>query len=101
MSELPKIITNNHPRNILYWYELTDAEKKEHDYLNDDYKDGAQFVRYRGYCYYLSDFERINPGFPTSVIHKWHGFCADSYFSGILVRYTEDYEQVVMGLYLA
>jgi hypothetical protein len=94
------IKTNNKPRDILYWHELTDAERREHDYLDtEDKQQDATFVRYRDWCYYLNDFMRINPGFPTEIISRWEGYHGETYFSGILVRYVEHCERVVMARY--
>ena len=42
-----KIKTNNQPRDILSWYDLTPAERKEFDYLEEG--DGS-FFRYKKPC---------------------------------------------------
>ena len=95
-----KITTNNHHRDILYWYQLTEKERKEHNYLDTEQKqDDATFFYYRGWCYYLNDFQRINPNFPTVMIKNWEGYLSDSYFSGIVIRYVDDCERIVVGMY--
>jgi hypothetical protein len=40
-----------------------------------------------------------NPESPTR--QGWDGYRSDSYFSGIVVRYVDDGERVIAGLYLA
>lgn len=94
------ITTNNVPRDILDAYELTPAERAEFDYFDweavDRGADSGSFFRYRGQLYDLGEFERWdNPASPTRL--GWDGFRADSYFSGIVVRYVEDYERIVVG----
>ena len=85
------IKTNNQPRPILLWVELSDAEQAEFDYLTEDDAAGSDFVRYRGTVYHLGDFMR-------SPLDGWDGYHSDSAFSAILCRYVDDGEAVVMGL---
>lgn len=81
-----KVITNNHRRDIVYWHELTDAEKTDFDWITDSdtmSTDGAEFFRYKGDVYCLSDFMRDDGNhFPG-----WDGYTNDSFYSGVLVRY--------------
>jgi hypothetical protein len=93
MSEL-KIITNNRPRDLLYWWDLTDKERAQFDYYTED--DGATFFRYRGEVYDLGEFMRWNnPASPTRA--AWDGFRSDSFFSGLAVRFVENNERVVVA----
>jgi len=93
-----KIITNNIPRPILFGYELSESEASEFDYL-DSLTDHS-FIRYRGEVYDLDEFGVWdNPASPTR--DDWHGFRSDSFFSGLVVRYTQDFEAVVVGLALS
>ena len=97
MSEL-KIITNNRPRHFVYGYELTAKEKADFDYIPADEIDGHDFFRYRGNVYDPGEFMRVPEGaFPG----KWDGYAGDSYFSGVLIRYTEDMESVVVATYIS
>jgi hypothetical protein len=91
------VITNNVPRDVVEAYELTPEERKDLDYINWDLiekgEDSASFFRYKGEVYDLGGFEPCrDPRFS-----HWHGYQNDSFFSGILIRYTSDYEQVVVG----
>ena len=100
-----RIITNNVPRDIIYAYELTDAERAEFDYLDWAAIDvgGAMtaFIRYRGQLYDLGEFQTTS-GLPEfSPLRQWDGLLADSYFSGIVVRYCDGFERVVCGTFLA
>ena len=100
MSEL-KIRTNNSPRDVLRWWQLTEAEQKEFDYLDTDNKQmEAEFGRYRGIVYDLHDMEG---GFSHSKMPEqfkgWHNYQSNSYFSGILIRWSADGESVTFATY--
>lgn len=87
------VVTNNRPRLLLTWDELTPKEQREFDYLEGEARYDTDFVRYRGWVYDLGEFERSGESLPA-----WEGVQANSYFSGILVRYCEgDRDRVVMG----
>lgn len=99
-----RVITNHVPRDVIEAHELTAAERADFDYLNwdaiDRGEDSAQLVRYRGELYDLGEFTVWdNPASPTR--EKWDGFLSDSFFSGLVVRYVEDCERVIVGLVLA
>ena len=106
-----KIKTNNVPRDLLSGYELTAKEKEELDYIENIDDCFNQFFRYRGEIYDTQEFVRIerrsqlsNPFChgvdDDSQLLKWHGIQTDSFFSGVVIRYTEDFEQIVVGLCL-
>lgn len=96
-----EIITNNKSRHIIYGFELSEKEKEQFDYL--DNIDECSFFRYKEEIYDLGEFIRINkvtaPHPQRTGWENWHGYSSDSYFSGILVRYTSDYESVIVGRY--
>ena len=92
-----KIYTNNHQRQFLYFYELTEKEKKELDWIEDD---TASVFRYRGNVYSLDEFVRIdknNPFYPLG----YHGYHSDSYFSGILIKVSDDGESYQVATYIS
>lgn len=99
MSDLT-IVTNRQPRDILHWWDLSAKERAEFDYLDTkDRQNEAAFFRYRGATYDLGEFMATR-GMPEfSPLVAWHGYHSDSYFSGVLVRYTDDFEHVVAGRY--
>jgi hypothetical protein len=100
-----KVITNHQPRDVLYWYELSDAERKEFDYLDTEARqDEAQFFRYRGQVYDLGEFMRVPSGPAAQSFNDlaaWDGYASDSFYSGVVVKYVEDFERVIVGLYLS
>ena len=87
MSDDWKIVTNNVPRDILCWYDLTDNEREELDYIDDD---NGMFFRYRGDIYDIGEFMRTD-------IPGWDGAIGTSYFSGILIKLTDDNERVIVA----
>lgn len=96
--------TNNVPRDVIYGHELSADERAQFDYIDwpaiERGEDSASFFRYRGELYDLGEFERWdNPASPTRG--NWDGFRADSYFSGIAVRYVDDCERVVVALVMS
>ena len=106
MSEV-EIRTNNVPRLILDAYQLTQKERQEFDYLNWDAiengEDGCSFFRYKGNLYDLGDAMRINPKeLPAdSFLKGWDGYYGEAYFSGVLVKYAEDSDYVIVGHYFS
>jgi len=92
-----KIITNNQYRNMIYGYELTDKERADFDYVDDI--DSHDFFRYRGNVYDPSEFMRTRQ--ELNDLSGWDGYQSDSYFSGVVIKYSSDCEQVKVGLYLS
>lgn len=102
-----KIYTNNHKRPIIYGFELSEDERKEFDYYDDDEElDYANFFRYKGELYDLGEFTSLHNKFycpnPPADFIGWNGYSSDSFFSGILVRFDpEDNEFVIVGTYIS
>jgi hypothetical protein len=109
MTAALTIITNNQPRETfsglcaeLY---IGDAEtiklRKQFDYLTETEFEDTQFVNYKGYYYCLGDFMRIPRlrVIHSQVIMGWEGYHGESYFSGILIKFTEDNDVIDMGRY--
>ena len=93
------IKTNNKPRDILQWNNLTVKERAEFDWLKTEAEqDEASFIRYRGWVYCLSEFMSLRIT-GTPEFKPWHGVHNDTYFSGVLVRYVEHGEAVVCGMF--
>ena len=118
------ITTNNHWHDFIEGYELSEKERKEFDYLNwdlDQFEGGGEwerrinagklgmesrFIRYRGLLYY-DEFMAIDPmwklHYPEdeSGFDTWHGYISDSFFSGLLIRYSEDCVQYQIATYMS
>lgn len=91
-----EIITNHQYRDILNYFDLTEKELKEFDYLDLDNGEGS-FFRYRGQVYDLGEFQPAGQG----ELRDWSGFCSDSFFSGVAIKFNDDCDQVKVGLCLS
>jgi hypothetical protein len=91
------IKTNNRPRLILGWHDLSKKEQAEFDWMDEETRSGGNFVRYKNWVYYINDFMRCPP--EVEEFKGWDGYEADSYFSGILVKWPDkfDMDRVVMA----
>ena len=106
------IRTNNVPRDLINAWELTEREQRKFDYLDwpaiESGNESATFFRYRGRLHDLSEFSRVIPQgsprcHPTEGDNPnfagWDGYLSDSFFSGLLVRYVDDFERIVVGAF--
>jgi len=96
---MTKIITNNHERSFLYRSEVpTDILESQFDYLDADTFVG--FIHYRGHWYHTSCFMRF--GYPGSVpFQGWHGYSSDSFYSGVLIKISDDGETYQIATYIS
>lgn len=85
-----QIITNNVPRNLIHWCDLTPSEKEEFDWMNDWQKEEAGFIRYLGNVHYLFDFMNCQ-------IEDWTWYHAYSAFTATLIKLHESGDKVIMG----
>lgn len=93
-----EVITNNSPRPVLFWDDLTPEEQKEFDYVgNDPYM--YSFFRYKGHVYDLGEFMRIPDGIQYADWKDWHGYQSDTFFSGVLVKVNYSESTVIVGRY--
>ena len=110
MNNKISIVTNNVPRDLLLWDELTLKEQEYWDELLSD-KSGLSFFRYNGNCEFLGDFTYVDKLLTDSCpeFKGWDGIHPDSFFSGLLVKYPRetnmfhtivDQEHVIVGRYI-
>jgi hypothetical protein len=94
-----RIITNNVPRLVIDGYELSDAERAEFDYI--DFENGdPTFFRYLGRLYDIGEFSTTSTLPEFSPLRKWDGYLSDSFFSGLVIRFSDDFDHVVVGAFL-
>lgn len=97
------IKTNNHWRPFLYGCELPDKVRADFDYIDADEIDGHDFIKYRGRYYDSGEFMRIDrataPHPQRPNWEEWHGYQSDSFFSGILIRFSKDGEAYQIATY--
>jgi hypothetical protein len=90
---------NGKPRELVAGYELPEGVHAEwFDYVpaeSDDFF-STRFFEYRGSWYDTREFEHVRDGGIAKDL-GFHGMQGESYFSAVLIRYTEDYESVIVG----
>ena len=95
MNDL-KIVTNNIPRPVFYGYELTEKQKADFDYIDDI--DSAAFVIYKSAVYDLGDIMRVPSNGPVEFT-GYDGYLSDSFFSGVLFKFSECGDAVTCATY--
>lgn len=104
MSKL-QIITNNQWRPFKYRYEVPEKVLKS----EFDYQDGEEvfdgFFCYRGTWYHLDQFTAHRAPWgcipADSPLAAWHAHLSDSFFSGVVIRVTDDGEMYQVGTYFS
>lgn len=87
---------NHQWRNLTYGYELSPAERAEFDYIAADDFDSHDFLRYLGRVYDVSEFVSA----PADMVADgWHGYSADSYFSGVAIKLSRDLDSAQVATY--
>ena len=105
-----QIVTNNKPRPILSYWELTDKQKnivdREYNGLEDI--EVNSFVFYKKRPYLFDDFTRVNnnpwcnlPPSSPIITGGWHAYLSDTFFSAILIKICADNETCIIGSYYA
>lgn len=62
-------------------------------------KSGKEFFVYRGMRYYLQEFMKVE-SFSAPWLQEFHGYNNDSFFSGVLIIYSDDGESVKAFTYI-
>lgn len=91
-----QIKTNNVPRHIIYGWELPENQRKEFDYLSEEEYENQPFFKYKGRHYDFREFMRCEGELKEQ---GWDGYSADSFFSGVLIKVSDDSESVIVGQY--
>jgi hypothetical protein len=96
------IKTNRHHYPILNWVDLSPEEQSNFDYLNsEDRQAEAEFFRYRGNVYDLGEFIHPQSFNCETEFLKWDGYQSDSFFSGILIKFVDGFESVIVATYFS
>ncbi len=103
MSDAPEIITNGQPRNLIALCDLAPAEAADFDYIKGEDVYSPRLFRYKGAVYDSNEFTAPSREVPPErpFLAAWDGVQADTYFSGILIRYVDDFERVIVGRYFS
>ena len=90
-----KITTNNKPRDLIMFMDLTEKEKKDFDYIEGDEQFDPRLFRYKGNVYDAGDMMRV-----TELFNGWDAYQSDTFFSGILIKYADSrLETVIVAHY--
>ena len=100
MTANVRIITNHHWRPFQYLYEFPEDDQKtiksDYDYMEDETLESSYFFVYRNRFYSLDDFmslhNKVHCPNPPDFMKGWDGYLNDSFFSGILIKLSEDGE---------
>lgn len=98
-----EVKSNYQPRQLVCFYDLSEKWQKEFDYIDEDQKYDARFFYYRGWFYDSFEFmvlESEKMPSPYRIPNYWHGYQSDSYWSGTVLRYCDNFESVIVGQYL-
>ena len=92
-----QIKTNNQPRPLLSFYELTKVQQSEvtDDVGEDNCEEWKGFV-FKGQLYNLDDFMRFSDESEERKM-GWDGSMAQSAFHAVIVKLDIDLESVIVG----
>ena len=94
-----KVRTNYQWRQFKYRYEVPSSVLDWYDWLDDDESyDG--WIKYLDRWYHVTDFMRLDGPHPEKF-GDWHGVYSDSFFSGVVIRLSDDGEEYQIGTYLS
>ncbi len=98
-----KVTTNNQPRPLFSVSELPEKIAAQFDYIKGDDCFSNRIFMYKGEYHDSNDMMRCPgseaPKETRDNFRGWHAYASDSYFSGIVIRYADDYESVIVGRY--
>ena len=106
MTKTLELTTNNHERQFVTGHEVPmGVLRSQFDYMTADEQSFGSFLKYKGYWYSIGDFMRL-PAVISEIwdngspLREWHGYAADSYFSGVVIKISDDGETYRIGTYI-
>ena len=101
--ETPTIKTNRKPYPVFCLADLPAKVQADFDYIGEEEMYSPRMVKYKKNWYDLSDIPSTRPGpwnaNPPAWLQEWDGYASDSFFSGVLVKYCEGFDSVIMATY--
>jgi len=91
-----KIYSDNKWKQFVYRNDVPKSVLKS-DFDWEDSNDG--FFKYRNIWYHLSQFMKITDG--SSFYGDWDGYYGDSFFSGVLIKLSDDGERYKVATYIS
>jgi len=97
------VTTNGHERELVSLSDLPEDDQSDFYYLKLHEFEDLRFVRYKNSWYDVNDMMHVGNAMTDMYpeFAGWHGYDGDTAFSGVLVRFCEDTDYVVMGRYYA
>ena len=105
-----EIKTDHKYRPLLSLCELPEKVAKDFDYVKEEYCT-LRFVKYKGDWYDTLDTQRITtesyrmgwdmPVSKDHILADWDAILSDTFFSGMVFKFSEDWESVIVGVYYA
>jgi hypothetical protein len=93
------VYTDHKWKQFKYRYEVPERVlQREFDWLDEE-EGWDQFFKYRDWWYHISEFERIDRYAPA-WLRKWDGYKPDSFFSGVVIKISDDMEEYMVGYYI-
>ena len=100
-----QIKTNNVPRDLVSLADLPPDAAKDFDYIDGEGRYSPRLFRYRGSWYDANEFLSPIPnrgGFSAGLpddhpLRAWDGHQSDTYWSGVCLRYANEFESVIVG----
>lgn len=90
------ITTNNQPRLLVPYDDMPPNARRDHDYIRDSERFDNRFFQYKGVWYDAYEFQRCSH---IEELSDWDGYQPDSFFSGTLIKYLHENEEVIAGWY--
>lgn len=88
---LAKIVTNNQYRDLKCFHDIPSKHQADFDYVKDDDRHSARFFKYRNSWYDTHEFQY------SAYLGKWNAAQCETYFSAIYIKYSYDYDAVIVG----
>jgi len=89
------ISTNGQERFLMDAYQVpAEILADQFDYLEEG---EGSFFQYRGCWYEMGDFMTTQGS--TQALGDWDGYRSDSYFSGVLIKLSNDGESIKVGTF--
>jgi len=105
MADKITVKTNHVPRDVIDSSQLTAKEREEFSYHNwtalENGEDSADFFRYKGETYDVGEFMTTSTLPEFNPLTRWDGYHSDSFFSGIVIRYVDNGERIIVGTFYA
>ena len=93
-----QIITDGKWKHLKYGYEVPKKVLDECDWLSEEEKTDG-WIMYRKRWYHIKEFGMITPQSPLPT--DWDGYLGDSFFSGIIIKFSEEFETYKIGTYIS